>query len=237
MDAEDQVRQAVKRARELIDQRAYREAEDMLFGVIQDVESRCGDLAAELIIPLYRYAEAMSRQRPWNVFPPREREVLERALHIASATYGEESLQATRVRETLAASLSAAGKLEAAVQHMRTVVRVKERMHGEGIIVAHALNGLAEVLLTLEKPAEGAATYERAFRMAADRGDDVMDYTIRVGWGRALVLLERHAEAVPLLERALETSLRCFGERGKGTAWARTWLERARQGKDNRQVK
>jgi tetratricopeptide (TPR) repeat protein len=222
----------VAHARELIERGAYGEAEAVLLRVVEDVKLRLGEEACELIVPLYRLAEAMSKQRPWNVFPPKEKEVLERALCIARNSYGDESAQATRIRETLAASLRAADETEDAAQHMRVVVRAKERIHGEGILLAHALNGLAEMLLALEKHADAAAAYERAFAMAGDRGDETMDFIARFGRGRALVSMGHNSEAIPLLERALERCLKRYGERNKVTVWVREWLERAQQGLD-----
>jgi tetratricopeptide (TPR) repeat protein len=230
---EDPSREALAKANELMERGAFAEAESVLLGAVDDIERRLGKVARELITPLYRYAHAISRQHAWNAFSSKEDEALERALDIACRIFGEESRQATGIRETLADRLMASGEPRLAAQQMQIVVRVKECIYdGKGTLLAHAINGLANMLLDAGNYTESAAAYERAFDIAGNRGEERMDFSMRFGRGRALVCAGRCSEAVPQLERALEWYLNKYGERSRMTIEVRDWLERARKGSD-----
>ena len=220
----------INKAKELLRGEAYGDAETLLSELIRDIESKLGEEAPELITPLYLYAKSISKQHPWNVLPPNERAALERALRIAVALHGEESPRTKNLRETLAVCLDAGGETALAATHMAIVVRLAERVHGDGVLLAHALNGLADMLLRLNRFEEALATYTRAFSMAGDRGHELMDFGILWGQGRCLIGMGRHADAIPFLERALGWCLQTFGERNRVTVEVRDWLERARRG-------
>ncbi|WP_437764479.1 tetratricopeptide repeat protein [Sorangium sp. So ce281] len=208
---------------------AYAEAEELLSGLIHDIESRSGDRAPELINPLYQYARAVSQQYPWTTLPHRERAALERALRLAVEHHGEESRLAARIQSVLALSLSSCGEAALACTHMMNVVRFTERAHGDGVLLAHALGGLADMLLDAGRWEEALATYERASCMMRGRGDELAEFTLLFGKGRCLIAMGRHPDAVPVLERAYTWFLGRFGDNRRAKELL-AWLDRARPG-------
>ena len=194
--------ESISRAREFLRLEAYSEAEALLSHLIQEIESQFGEEATELITPLYLYAKSVSKQHPWNTFVPDARVALERALRLAVGLYGEESARTKRLHEALAVCLHAAGETGLAATHMAVVVRLAEHAHGNGVLLAHALTGMADMLLDLKRFEEALSTYTRAFNMAGDRGDELQDSMILYGQGRCLIGMGRHADAIPILERA-----------------------------------
>ena len=218
---------------ELIWSEAHPEAEALFLDLVREVEAQFGEEAPELIQPLYGYARSMNKQPPWDVFHPKEREALERALHLACRAYGEESPQAIRVRDTLVYRLTDSGEYELAIQHLEIAVRVKGPILGEGILLAHHLNWLARLHADLGQHAKALSIYERAFAMAGDRGHDHADYEMNLGRGKALLNLGRHAEAIPLLERAYAWCFNKYGLHNRWTVDLQGWLDRAREGLKN----
>lgn len=221
--------EAMNKAKELLRREAYAEAEALLLHLIQDMESRLGRDAPELIDPLYLYARSVSKQRVWNILPTRERAALERALELAVRLHGEESPRTKKLRENFAVCLNAAGEAALAAAHMAIVVRIAERVHGEGVLLAFALAGLANILFDLKRFEEAASLYERAFKMAGGRGDEVMDFGLLYGQGRCLVEMNRCVDAISFLERAHCSCVQRFGERNRITEEVKGWLERAQQ--------
>lgn len=223
----------LRKAKSYSRNKQYHEAELLLHDLISDIEQRSGSDAPELIDALYLYAQAVSRQHPWNRIPIETISALKRALVIASRLYGERSPRTMPIHETLAICLSASDELTSAIEHMTIVVHFKEQVHGQGTLLAHALNGLADIHLRLEHYVEAAGLYERAFAMAGGRGDSVMDQVIWYGHGRALVGMGQFAEAIAPFEQAYSWALHQYGENNRLTIEYRGWLERARYGMQN----
>ncbi|AUX44921.1 uncharacterized protein SOCE26_063910 [Sorangium cellulosum] len=221
--------EAVGRARELLRREAYAEAEVLLSGLIGDIESRAGDSAPALITPLYLYAKALSKQHPWTTMPHSERAALERALRLAVEHHGEGSRRAVQIQETLATRLWSAGEAELACSHMMHVVRFTELAHGEGVPLAHALSGLAGMLLDAGRCEEALAAYERAFGIMSGRGEELYEFTLLFGKGRCLIEMGRHADAVPVLDRAYTWFLGRFGDNRRAKELL-AYVERARLG-------
>lgn len=221
--------EAVSRARELLRRGAYADAEELLSGLIHDIESRSGDRAPELIAPLYLYARAVGQQSPWDTLPHRERAALERALRLAVEHDGEESRRAVRIQERLAVCLSSSGNAELACPHMMNVVRFTERAHGNGVLLAHTLGWLADMLLDAGRWEEALATYERASGMMSGTGNELAEFTLLFGKGRCLIAMGRYADAVPVLERAYTWFLGRFGDNRRAKELL-VWLDRARLG-------
>ncbi|AUX44906.1 uncharacterized protein SOCE26_063760 [Sorangium cellulosum] len=221
--------EAVGRARELLEREAYAEAEALLSGLIRDIESRSGDRAPELITPLSLYARAVTQQHPWTTLPEGARAALERGLRLAIEHHGEQSRRAVRFHETLALNLHAAGEADLAYPHMVHVVRFAERTHGEGVLLAHQLSGLADILLSAGRYEEALATYERTFGILSGRGEELSEFTLLFGKGRCLIEMGHHADAVPVLERAHTWFLGRFGDNRRAKELL-AYVDRARLG-------
>ncbi|WP_437957915.1 tetratricopeptide repeat protein [Sorangium sp. So ce119] len=221
--------EAVGRAREFLRRGAYADAEELLSGLIHDIESRSGDRAPELIVPLHLYARAVGQQHPWTTLPHRERAALERALRLTVEHHGEESRRAVQIKEMLALRLSSSGEVELACTHMMDVVRLMELAHVDGVLLAHALGGLADMLLDAGRLEETLATYERASGIMSGRGDELAEFTLLFGKGRCLIEMGRHPDAVKVLERAYTWFLGRFGDNRRAKELL-AWLDRARLG-------
>jgi hypothetical protein len=217
-------------ARKLLRADAAAQAEALLRDLVRALEAEFGAEAPELIECLYLLARALSKQRAWNSITEEEQQLLERALRIATGFSGEDSRWSLTIREALAVGLRAAGLVSQARTHMEIVVRSKERALGEGILLAHAVNGLAEMNLELGEFAAAAALYRRSAAMIAGAGETAMETLTALGQGRALLGLERHAEALPFLELAHRHYLATYGERNRATEEVRAYVELARRG-------
>lgn len=226
----------LRKAKSYSRNKQYHEAELLLHDFISDIEGQFGGDAPELIDLLYSYAQAVSRQHPWDCSPLETTSALKRALGIATRLYGEGSPRTIPIHETLAVCLGASGELTSAVEHMTIVVHFKEQAHGQGTLLAHALNGLADMHLRLGHYVEAAGLYERAFDMAGRRGDDIMDQAIWYGRGRALIGMGRFAEALAPLEQAYSWAFHRYGENNRLTIEYRSLLDRARHGVQNTQI-
>jgi tetratricopeptide (TPR) repeat protein len=220
----------LQESRRLLHESAYREAENLLLERIEEIELQMGQDVPQLIEPLYLYAQSVSKQHPWSTLLFKEEMALERGLGLAVRYCGENSRRTMRIRETLAVRLRSTGRIAVAAEHMAIVVCEAERIHGEGVLLAHAINGLADMFIDLRRFEEAVVAYERSFEMTRGCGDELMDFAILFGQGRCLVELGRYGEAVLSLERACEWFARRFGESNPRTSELRNWLERARQG-------
>jgi len=219
---------AIRQAKSLLGKRAAADAKRLLQDAITAAETELGSDAPELIELLCLFVESNRTERPWNVFPDDERKSLERALSLARTRHGDESPETMRVHEMLGVRLLAAKAFDEAAEHLALVARVKERIYGDGVIAAHALNGLADARLNLRQFADAHALYERSFEMAGGRGDDLMDFTINFGKARSLMGMGRHPEAVTVLEGAYDWFSKRFGKTSARELHA--WLEAARKG-------
>ena len=228
---------SLRKASELLRNKDYREAEALLSRLIRDIESDRGKEAPQLLNPLYLHAKSIRKQHPWNTFPPEERASLERALRLAVRRYGEDSPHTKEMRVTLADSLRAAGDPAAAIPHMAIALRISERVHGEGALLAHDLAGLAGMLFDDKRFAEALSVFMRAFSMAGDRGNELTDFLLLWGQNRCLVELGRYADAIPSLERALGWCQLKYGDRNRVTLELRELLTRARQGDEGNRDK
>jgi len=220
----------IGRVRELLEAGEYASAEALIREVVREIQLTAGSDAPDLIVPLYLYAKSISGQHSWNVFHQEEEDALTRSLEIATHVYGEDSPRSLSIRETLAICLRAADRTPSAIEHMEFVVRVKQRVRVDNVILAHALNGLAEMYVDVERYAEAESLYERSFRMAGNQGDEIMDLVIWLGRARALMGMGLHAEAAPLLERAQGWVQQKYGATGRRAKELETWLDLARRG-------
>ncbi len=215
-------------ARQLIKGGAAKDAAALLHELILATERVSGVESSELIEPIYLRARSIAKQHPWNELPAEERDLLERALRLAQMHHGEDAPRTVSIRESLASALHASNQTGDAVEPMGLVVRAKERVHGDGVLLAHAINGLAEMHLQLGHFDEAASLFERSAAMATGKGDALMDFLIWFGYGRALVGLNRTEEAIEVLSRAHAWLVGKYGERNRSTLELRELLDSLR---------
>lgn len=200
----------LSQVRELMDSRAFTDAEAALRDLIRRIETRVGVEAVELVQPLQLLAHARMKQRPWNApGPSEEAPILERALEL-EARWNGESHRAMRIHDTLGMLFRAAGEFQLALLHIEHAVRHKEREFGPGVPLAHGLSALAEILLTMGAYERALAVYERACAMFSEFGEEPSAH-LAFDKARCLLGLNRNAEALDQAELALRVYARRFG--------------------------
>lgn len=207
MDAEE-VRRRLKSVDRLLEERSFKEAEEEARLLVQDVEQAQGPDSSLLVRPIQALVYACKRQRAWNdPLRPEERRLLERALAIASGTYGDDGPRTRGVRAQLAASLAASGEdEEAAVHYAMLSERILRSESAPRIEETLYLSGLASALEGAGRLAEA----EELLKTMHERYFDLMRPfdAVRLDFSRSRVVfgLGRPKEALEFVDRAIEAT-------------------------------
>jgi eukaryotic-like serine/threonine-protein kinase len=131
------------------------------------------------------------------------RPLAEQALTVTREAYGPEHARVASVEWALALIEMKVGDDASAEQHMRHALAIAERVNGPSHAnVGEYASVLADVLVKEGRYADAVPLYRRALAIAGNNGQDAAE--VQAGLGVALLGLGRPADAVVVLEAALQ---------------------------------
>ena len=165
----------------------------------------------ELLDALCSLAHIVGREHDVRTFTSRSRELLDRALAHAAASFGDKSAQASRVQRIIAGNLFLAGQAKEAITLMRAVVEQAERDCGARG-VGNALREFGFILIAAAEFEEATQVFERCWRISRpEKQDLILDLLVQLGLAQALLGLRRPDDALPHAQAAREALIMRFG--------------------------